>query len=71
MLGQTKPQKIATCIFCCPTACCVPIWIDQWWSIEACCLSYLNCGRCCWTISSPVCFSCKLGDFDKGLEYCV
>lgn len=71
ILGQSPAQKVATCIFCCPVSFYIPMWIDEWWALEACCLSYLNCGRCCWTVLSPICFTCKLGDASSAMDYCV
>ena len=68
---QSKGAKVATCIFCTPVSFFIPCCIDEWWSMEACLLSYLNCGRCCWTICSPICFSCDIGNFKDGVDYFV
>ena len=71
VFGQTKVQKIATCLCCSPVACLVPWCIDEWWGIEACGLAYLNFGHCCWISLAPTCFKCELGDCKKGVDYCV
>lgn len=71
VLGQSKGAQVATCIFCTPISFCVPCFIDGWWSYESCLLAYLSCGRCCWTIASPICFSCDMGDCSKGMDYFV
>ena len=70
-LGQSKLSKVATCIFCTPTSFIVPCLIDEWWGVEACCLAYLQCGRCFWTTCSPICFKCEFGDIKTGADYCV
>ena len=48
------------------TACC----IDEWHACEACGLAYLYCDACYWTLCSPICIECKLGDTGKACENC-
>ena len=59
MGGGSKPvNKIASCIFCSPAACCIPVCIEEWWGAESCMLGCVNCGNCGWTFCAPLCFSC-------------
>lgn len=64
-------NKIMICLFCSSTACATASLIDEWAACEACLLSYLNCGGCCWTICAPICHSFTIGDFGKGMEQFV
>lgn len=68
---MTTVNKIATCIFCSLPSCQIATCIDSWWGCEACGLAWLNFGKCCWAICSPICFSCQVGDINSAMTYFV
>ena len=64
-------NKICTCWWCHQCACCVGECIDMWASCEACGLSYLSCGACCWTLFAPICHKCECGDGGAAGQHCL
>ena len=63
-------KQIATCICCSPVALCTPCCIDAWWGTEACGLSCLSFGKCCWMACAPICLSGACGDAKASSDYC-
>lgn len=64
-------NKVAMCLCCTYPACQVAQFIDIWASCEAYGLSCLECGHCCWTVCSPICHKCTVGQMSEGLPHCT
>jgi hypothetical protein len=64
-------KKVLQCLCLTGTAYNTAMCIDSWHSCEACGLAYLYCDACYWTLCSPICIDCKLGDFGKACDNCM
>lgn len=64
-------NKIFICLCCSETSCAFASCYDEWASTQACALGCLNCWGCCWTICAPICHTCSIGDFSKGVSQLV
>ena len=63
-------KKVLQCCCLTSTAYNAAMCIDVWHSCEACGLAYLYCDGCWWSLCSPICIDCKLGDAGKAMENC-
>lgn len=64
-------KKFGQCCCLSQGACNCSCFVDCWWSVESQALAGMYCCSCCWTVCSPICIECKMGDCGKGWEDCL